>query len=280
MKKFTIGFSPCPNDAFIFEALVNGRIDTGDYHFEPLLEDVEELNRMALQGKLDITKMSIGVYAAVSANYVILDSGSALGKGVGPLLVSKTKVENTDYPQLKVAIPGKYTTANLLLSAFYPQITQKHEMLFSDIENAVLTGAFDAGLLIHEGRFTYEKRGLFKLFDLGEVWEQNMKMPLPLGCIAAARKIPPADRIAIDNLIRTSLEYANQNPQKSSQYILENAQEMEPDVIAGHIALYVNEFSLNLGTEGRKAISFLLQKGIEQGLLPQLTQPVFNSIQS
>ncbi len=278
MKKYTIGFSPCPNDTFIFDALVNGRIDTGEYHFEPLLADVEVLNRMAMSGKLDITKISIGAYAAASEKYIILDSGSALGKGVGPILVSKTKIESSDFQKLKVAIPGKFTTANLLLSAFYPQITQKHEMLFSDIENAVLKGGFDAGLLIHEGRFTYEKRGLVKLFDLGEVWEQNMNMPLPLGCIAANRNIPASDRIAVSNLIRASLEYGYQNPKDSSQYILENAQEMEPEVIAGHIALYVNEFSLNLGTEGRNAISFLLQKGIDQGLLPQLKQPVFNSI--
>lgn len=278
MKKYTIGFSPCPNDTFIFDALVNGRIDTGEYHFEPILADVEELNRMAISGKLDITKISIGAYAAASEKYIILDSGSALGKGVGPILVSRSKIESSGFQKLKVAIPGKFTTANLLLSAFYPQITNKQEMLFSGIENAVLSGEYDAGLLIHEGRFTFEKKGLVKLFDLGEVWEHNMNIPLPLGCIAGKREISESERIAVSNLIRTSLEYGYQNPMESSQYILENAQEMEPEVIAGHIALYVNEFSLNLGTEGRNAISYLLQKGNEQGLLPQLTQPVFNSI--
>jgi 1,4-dihydroxy-6-naphthoate synthase len=280
LKKITIGFSPCPNDTFIFDALVNGRIDTGEYHFEPFLADVEELNRMAMSGKLDITKISIGAYAAASEKYIILDSGSALGKGVGPIMVSITKMGIAEFQKMKVAIPGKFTTANLLLSAFFPQITNKQEMLFSEIENAVLKGEFDAGLLIHEGRFTFEKRGLLKLFDLGEVWEQKMNMPLPLGCIAAKRNIPAAESIEVSNLIRTSLEYGYKNPQESSQYIFEHAQEMEPDVIAGHIALYVNEFSLNLGTEGRNAISFLLQKGIEQGLLPQLTQPVFNTLQS
>lgn len=280
MKKFTIGFSPCPNDTFIFDALVNGRIDTGEFKFEPVLTDVEELNRMAMSGKLDITKISIGAYAAASEKYIILDSGGALGKGVGPILVSKTKIESTEFQKMKVAIPGKFTTANLLLSAFYPQITNKHEKLFSDIETAVLKGEFDAGLLIHEGRFTFEKKGLVKLFDLGEDWEHNMNLPLPLGCIAAKRNIPALESIEVSNLIRTSLEYGYKNPLESSHYILENAQEMEPDVIAGHIALYVNEFSLNLGTEGRNAIRFLLQKGIEQGLLPQLTQPVFNSLQS
>ncbi len=278
MKKITIGFSPCPNDTYIFEALVNGRIDTGDYSFEPVLADVEELNKMAFLGKLDFTKISIGAYAAASPNYVILDSGSALGKGVGPLLASKTSIEMVDLSRITVAIPGKYTTANLLLSAFYPQITQKVEMVFSEIENAVLTGKVDAGLLIHEGRFTYMKKGLTKLFDLGEVWENNMNMPLPLGCIAASRNLRPTDRNAIDKLIRSSLEHANQYPQKGRPYIFEHSQEMAPEVIENHIALYVNEFSLNLGTEGRNAISFIIQKGIDQGLLPQLTQPIFNTI--
>ena len=277
MKKFTIGFSPCPNDTFIFDALINRRIDTGNFIFEPVMADVEELNRMALESKLDITKISIGAYASVSENYIILDSGSALGKGVGPLLVSKVPIDKASFSKLRVAIPGKLTTANLLLSTFFPEITDKSAIIFSDIENKVLDGSFDAGLLIHEGRFTYSQKGLVKLFDLGEVWEAKMGIPLPLGCITANRSIGVTERTQINRLIHSSLEYAYKNPEAGRDYIRENAQEMTPAVIDSHIALYVNEYSLNLGPEGKSSIEFLLQQGFTSGLLPLIKKPIFNS---
>jgi len=278
VKKITLGFSPCPNDTFIFDALVNKRIDTGNYFFEPCLADVEQLNNMAFDEELDVTKISIGAYARVSQNYIILDAGSALGKGVGPILVSKNSFSENEYPGLKIAIPGKYTTANLLLSTFFPEMKDKHEVIFSEIENQVLSGAADAGLLIHEGRFTYQKKGLHKLFDLGEIWETKMKSPLPLGCIAASRKLSTEERSEIDKLIYSSIKYAFQFPEASENYIRQHAQEMELEVVARHIALYVNEFSLTLGSEGSNAITFLLNKGVENGLLPEVTQPVFNKV--
>ena len=278
MKTISIGFSPCPNDTYIFDALVNGKIDTGDYKFQPLLADVEALNQLAFTRKLDITKLSLGAYAKVSADYIILDSGSALGKGVGPVLVSKQKRDLSELSKLLIAIPGTHTTANLLLSTFFPQITHKKEMIFSQIENAVLTGETDAGLLIHEGRFTYKDRGLNRLADLGEVWETQLQIPLPLGCIAASRNLKEEIRTDISNLIRESILFANKNPESGKQYIREHAQEMKDDVIRQHIDLYVNEFSVTLGPEGKSAIEFLLTQGMKTGLLPPVTQPVFNAI--
>ncbi len=276
MKNISIGYSPCPNDTFIFDAMVHGKIDTGDFIFEPVLADVEELNRMAMDARLDVTKISIGAYAAISNNYVILDSGSALGKGVGPLLVSKYPIDQNLFGTVNVAIPGKNTTANLLLSTFFPEIRNKTEMIFSAIEDSVLTGETDAGLLIHEGRFTYSQKGLHKLFDLGEVWEAKIQIPLPLGCITARRSISQSDKNHINKIIQSSIEYAFKHPIASKQYIREHAVEMDENVIESHIALYVNEYSLNLGTEGRNAIEFLLKKGADLGLLPSITKPIFN----
>jgi len=277
VKKITLGFSPCPNDTFIFDALVNKRITTGNFHFEPVLADVEQLNIMAAESKLDITKISLGAYARVSQNYLILDSGSALGKGVGPLLVSKKFIPKPELAQATVAIPGLHTTANLLLSTFYPEIENKTECLFSEIENQVLSGKVDAGLLIHEGRFTYEKKGLTKIADLGELWESAFHVPLPLGCIAASRSLNEQDRFEISDLIQQSISYGYAHPEESKLYIRQHAQEMEESVIQSHITLYVNEFSLNLRPEGRSAIRLLLSKGMETGHLSSVTQPIFNS---
>jgi 1,4-dihydroxy-6-naphthoate synthase len=275
LKKITLGFSPCPNDTYIFDALVNSRIDTGDYIFEPVLKDVEELNRMAREGLLDVTKISVGAYAAVSMNYIILDAGSALGKGVGPLIVSGHPSADLNHPKTTIAIPGKYTTANLLLSVFYPQLTLKKEALFSDIESMVSDGSVDLGLLIHEGRFTYASKGLFRQADLGEVWEKAMDMPLPLGCIGASRKMHQEDAQNISHLIHESILFARNHPSEGKDYIKAHAQEMDDTVIDNHISLYVNDFSLTLGREGQKAIEFLLVKGAEAGLLPETTKPIF-----
>ena len=255
--------------------MVNGRIDTGDFVFEPVLKDVEELNLMAREGLLDVTKISVGAYASVSSRYIILDSGAALGNGVGPLIVSAKPETDLSDPELTIAIPGKYTTANLLLSVFYPHLTRKTEVIFSGIESMVLNQKTDLGLLIHEGRFTYSAKGLHRQADLGEVWEKAMHTPLPLGCIGAARKMEPGDAKQISNLIHQSILYAQSHPSEGKNYIREHAQEMNDKVIESHISLYVNDFSLNLGSEGKKAIDYLLQKGSECGLLPELTSPIF-----
>lgn len=274
--KFTLGYSPCPNDTFIFEALVNQRIDTEGLTFEVVMEDVEKLNLMAIKGELDFTKISIGAYASAHLHYAILNAGSALGRGVGPLLVARGPIDPKSASTIVIAIPGKFTTANLLLSTFFPEYTNKVEMLFNSISGSVLKNQTDAGLLIHEGRFTYEKEGLVKIFDLGEVWEHSMHVPLPLGCIAGHRRLDEKIRSQVDQLIRRSVEFAFQNPSVSHPYIKEHASEMDEVVIQNHIALYVNEFSLDLGVEGQRAIAFLLNKGVENQLLPPIKLPVFN----
>ena len=246
--KIRIGFSPCPNDTFIFDALVNGKIDSEGYLFEPVLADVEELNRMAREGVLDITKMSVGAYPFVADKYVMLDSGAALGNGVGPLLVTANGEIDFKNTETTVAIPGVSTTANLLLTLFMPQLKNKQPMLFSDIEKAVLDGACVAGVLIHEGRFTYQQKGLRLAFDLGQAWEEKIKMPLPLGCICANRNLEKSDILKLDSMISASVRFAFQQPESSQQYVSMHAQEMDPSVVKQHIDLYVNEYSIALGT--------------------------------
>ncbi|MFN5323765.1 MAG: 1,4-dihydroxy-6-naphthoate synthase [Bacteroidota bacterium] len=278
--RLRIGFSPCPNDTFIFDALVNGKIDTLGIEFEPILADVEELNKMAGEGKLDITKLSIGAYPFVSNQYIILDAGSALGKGVGPLLVSKTKINKPLESELSVAIPGAWTTAHFLLSLFYPQLQNKRVALFSEIESMVQNEIVDMGLLIHEGRFTYAEKGLLMAADLGLEWEEKTRLPLPLGCICASRLLSAQTTKNVESLVRASLAYAFENRDESNGYVLKHAQEMEIDVVRKHIDLYVNEYSLSLGSEGRQAISRMLE--IISDLKPEIvvTQPIFTNFAS
>lgn len=260
---FSIGFSPCPNDTFIFDALVNKKIDTEGIDFSPVLEDVETLNQWALEGKLDITKLSFPAFFRSLKNYVLLHSGSALGMGVGPLLISKddpanyreiAEEGNTGY---SVALPGLNTTANLLFSFAYPAASNKKYMLFSAIENAVLDETTDLGVIIHENRFTYHERGLHKVADLGEYWEQKMKVPIPLGGIAIRRSIDHKLSIQIDGLIRKSLEYAFENYPAITDYVKQHSQAMSEDVMRQHIDLYVNDYSLSLGKDGMAAIGTL-----------------------
>ncbi|HEX5001327.1 MAG TPA: 1,4-dihydroxy-6-naphthoate synthase [Bacteroidia bacterium] len=261
MPTLTLGFSPCPNDTYIFHALVNGLIDTGNLRFEPVMADVEELNGMSAEGKLDVTKLSIGAYPQVSNRYVILDAGAALGKGVGPLLVKKPGTTMEAVESGLVAIPGKRTTANFLLSLFYPQIRNKKELIFSDIDKSVKDGTVTAGLLIHEGRFTYQSHGLELISDLGLVWEHSTGKPLPLGVIAANRKLEPEVARQISDLIRESIFYARMHPDASKKYIRNHAQEMDENVTQSHIKLYVNEYSVDLGAEGKAAIFELFETG-------------------
>jgi len=264
--KLTLGFSPCPNDTFIFDALVNKKIGSEGLEFETVLEDVETLNQWALEGKLDITKLSFPAFFQSLDKYQLLDAGSALGEGVGPLLVSKSKLpestprapnEKSPLNEKTIALPGINTTANLLFSFAYPEATQKKFMIFSAIEDSVLNGEADLGVIIHENRFTYQQRGLHKVIDLGHYWETRMKTPIPLGGIAISRSIAKATAIQINGLIRKSLEFAFQNYPVLSAYVRQHSQSLSEEVMRQHIDLYVNDYSLSLGDEGRSAIKIL-----------------------
>lgn len=254
--KFTIGFSPCPNDTFIFDALVNHKIDTEGLEFEPHLEDVQTLNRWAISEKLDISKISYGVLPLVLQQYRVLQSGGALGKGVGPLLIAKSPIPKVKdaIPNLRVAIPGENTTAHLLFSYAFPEATQKQFLVFNEIESAVLTGEVDAGVIIHENRFTYQDKGLYKLMDLGEYWEQSTGAPIPLGGIIVKKGIDEVIQQKLDRLIRKSVEYSFQNYPQISSYVSQHSQEMSEEVMRKHIDLYVNNFSIQLGDEGMQAV--------------------------
>lgn len=262
-----IGYSPCPNDCFIFDALVHKKIDTGEYTFEPVLEDVETLNHWAMQGKLPVTKLSYHAFAYVRDKYELLKSGSALGFNCGPLLISKKEIRDPENEIKSIAIPGKLTTANFLLSIAYPKLENKIEMVFNQIEEAVLSGKVDAGLIIHENRFTYEQKGLKKVRDLGEFWDGLIHAPIPLGGIVASKDLSEEVRRKIEALIRKSVEYAFANPESSMPYVRQHAQEMSEEVMKKHIALYVNEFSVDLGEVGSKAVNLLFDKAKEVGLI-------------
>ena len=266
--KLSLGFSPCPNDCFIFDALLHGKIDTEGLKFIPVIADVEALNKKAFKNKLDVTKLSFFTFAQVQKNYSLLASGSALGFGVGPLVVSAVNsplikgargLLDSNH-KLKVAIPGKNTTANLLFSLAYPHLKNKTEILFSEIEDAVLKGKFDLGVIIHESRFTYQQKGLKKIMDLGEWWEKKTKLPIPLGGIAIKKNFPQEIQHKVNRIIRKSVEFAFANPDSSKAFVKKHAQEMDDEVIKQHIALYVNKYSISLGVKGRKAVSVLLKK--------------------
>ncbi|HTI91030.1 MAG TPA: 1,4-dihydroxy-6-naphthoate synthase [Puia sp.] len=256
--RFTLGFSPCPNDTFIFDALVNKKIDTEGLDFEVFLEDVQTLNQWAMQGKLDISKISYGVLPLVLHQYRLLEAGGALGKGVGPLLISREPRPLTTINTSTIAIPGQQTTAHLLFSLAFPEAKQKEFMVFSDIEDAVLSGKVDCGVIIHENRFTYQQKGLTKLMDLGEFWEKETGAPIPLGGIVFREDLDQALSKKVNALIRKSLEYAFSHYPALSDYVKAHAQEMDESVMRQHIDLYVNNYSLSLGNEGEKAIQTLL----------------------
>jgi len=277
--KLSIGFSPCPNDCFIFDAMVHQKIDTIGLKFVPVMLDVEALNQKAFRNELDITKLSFHAFLYAQENYVLLRSGSALGFNCGPLLVarknSELRPESFRDPNSELtAIPGKFTTANFLLSLAFPEVKNKVEMLFSDIEQAVLDGKAEAGLIIHEGRFTYESKGLKKIMDLGEYWESLIHAPIPLGGIVAKRTLDPEITRKINDCIKRSVEFAFKNPESSMAYVREHAQEMDEAVMKKHIELYVNEFSIDLGETGTKAVNLLFDKAKEKGLIDKITEPL------
>lgn len=270
-----LGFSPCPNDTFIFNALVNGLISDPEITFQVTLADVEALNQSAIQHEADITKLSFGTILAVSSNYQVLDAGSALGFGCGPLLVSNRILSPDQLKNARVAIPGFNTTANLLMSMAYPEIRDKKAFLFSDIEDAVLSGDADLGLIIHENRFTYERRGLLKVADLGAWWEDKFQLPIPLGCIAIRRNLDEKIKQKVSGLIRKSVELAFQDPETTMPYVSEHAQAMEIEVMKQHIALYVNDFSVSLGNKGRNAVREMFRIAAENKLASSVQEPIF-----
>ena len=275
MKKLTLGFSPCPNDTFIFDAMVHQKIDTEGLDFEVVLGDVEELNDKAFKQQLDITKLSYHAMAFCLNDYQLLHSGSALGSGVGPLLIAKEQLSAEQINAGKIAIPGKYTTANFLLSMAYPKAKNKHEVLFSEIEKMVLDGTVDAGLIIHENRFTYAERGLKKIIDLGYFWEKESGGLIPLGGIVLRRSFDKDLQQKVNRVLRRSIEFAAKNPSSSKEYVRQHAQEMDEGITQKHINLYVNDYSLDLGEKGRSAVEKLFSVAIEKGIIKEIRQPIF-----
>ncbi len=285
--KLTLGFSPCPNDTFIFDALIHHKIDTEGLEFEVFYDDVETLNQKAFRGELDITKLSYHAFAYVTDKYILLDSGSALGFGVGPLLISNCEIASSDLEKNQIqdpksgirnpiiGIPGKYTTANFLLGLAFPDATNKVELVFSDIEDAVLEGRVDVGLIIHENRFTYQDKGLKKIIDLGDYWEKQTGCAIPLGGIVANRNLPADVQHKINRVLRKSVEHAFTNPKSGLDFIRSHAQEMSEEVMYKHIDLYVNKYSVELGPEGRKAINLLFDTAVEKGIIPEIKNSIF-----
>lgn len=253
-----LSISTCPNDTFMFDALIHKRIDTEGLDLELKMSDIENLNGDAIKSIPHISKISYAVYPLIADRYTILNSGSALGRGNGPLLVSRRAIYPDEMHDATVAVPGMHTTANLLMERLFPDVRRKKPYLFSDITEAVMSGECDAGVLIHEGRFVYEKHGLRLIADLGVEWEKETGLPLPLGAIAVSNEIDDYTKIKIDRVIRRSIEYAMANPKDSFPFVKTNARELDDDVIAEHIDLFVNDYSINLGDEGRKAVRELL----------------------
>jgi 1,4-dihydroxy-6-naphthoate synthase len=282
--KLTLGFSPCPNDTFIFDALIHHKIDTEGLDFEVYFDDVETLNQKAFRGELDITKLSFHAFGHATGNYRLLDSGSALGFGVGPLLIAHKREladrvlnREASAEELRIGIPGRYTTANFLLGLAFPELTRKEELVFSEIEDALLNDRIDLGLIIHENRFTYQEKGLEKVIDLGDYWEKETGCAIPLGGIVIKRSLGDGLGKKVNRLLRKSVEFAIANPGSGIGFIREHAQEMREEVMYKHIELYVNKFSVDLGPEGRKAVQLLFDKAAATGIIPKIENPIFLS---
>jgi 1,4-dihydroxy-6-naphthoate synthase len=275
--KLSLGFSPCPNDCFIFDAIVNRRIDLEGLEFAVHLADVEDLNQTALAGQAQITKLSYYAYAHCTERYVLLDAGSALGRNCGPLLISKRDISRQEAAQgsLRIAIPGKYTTANFLLGLAFPRAQNTSELVFSEIEAALLRDEYDAGLIIHENRFTYEAKGLKKIIDLGEFWESGTGAPIPLGGIVISRLLPDEVKHCVNRVLRRSIEHAFAHRAETLPFVRAHAQEMSEEVMYKHIDLYVNDFSVHLGHEGRRAVELLFEKARATGIIPLVADELF-----
>ena len=256
--RINLAFSPCPNDTFIFDALVNNKVDTEGLNFKTTLADVEQLNKWSMKNRYDVTKLSYYAYTKCFEYYKILNSGSALGEGCGPILIKKpnTIINNNS----KIAIPGEYTTANMLLNIAYPDLQNKDAVIFSEIEKLVIENQYDAGVIIHENRFTYEERGLVKEQDLGDFWSKETDLPIPLGGIVVSRNLDLDVQYKIDRIIKKSIQFAFKNKEILSEYVKLNAQEMSDHIINSHISLYVNDFSLSLGDLGKSSILKIFEK--------------------
>ncbi len=276
--KLSLAFSPCPNDCFMFDAIVNRRIDLEGLEFDVTLADIEALNHATFaNGGPDVTKLSFHAYAYCTDRYVLLDAGSALGRNCGPLLISRRPIDRDEVAQgnLSIAIPGKYTTANFLCGLAFPAAQNKTEVLFSDIEPALLEGRFDAGVIIHENRFTYQAKGLRKIVDMGEFWESETGAPIPLGGIVVKRSLPDGVKQAMNRVMRRSVEYAFAHRDASLPYVRAHAQEMSEEVMYQHIDLYVNEYSVDLGWQGRNAVQVLFDRARRAGIVPDVPRDLF-----
>jgi 1,4-dihydroxy-6-naphthoate synthase len=262
-----LAFSPCPNDTFIFDALIHCKIDTEGLEFDFRMEDVETLNHMALKGEADMIKVSYHAYLYLQQTYVLLQSGSALGSGNGPLLIAARTIQGEDMPLMTIAIPGEYTTAHLLFRLAFPEAKLKRFMVFNSIEDAVLAGKVDAGVIIHENRFTYQEKGLVKLLDLGEFWERLTQTPIPLGGIVAKRSLGYDVINKLNRVMHRSVEFAMLNGPDAMPFVLASAQEMSREVVMKHIGLYVNDFTLRLGPEGTSAVAKLLEIAKEKHII-------------
>jgi 1,4-dihydroxy-6-naphthoate synthase len=273
----SLGFSPCPNDCFMFDAIVNQRIDLEGLEFVVRMADVEALNKAAFAGEIDVTKLSYHAYAHCTGRYVLLDAGSALGRNCGPLLISKRPIsaEEVAAGRLRIVIPGRYTTANFLLGLAFPDAHDKTELVFSAIEPALLEGKFDAGLIIHENRFTYEDKGLKKIIDLGEFWESETGGPIPLGGIVINRSLPDEMKHTVNRVLRRSVEYAFAHREASLPFVRAHAQEMSEEVMYRHIDLYVNEYSVDLGAEGKRAVEVLFERATAARVIPAVKEKLF-----
>ena len=273
--KISLGFSSCPNDTFIFDAMIHGKVDTEGLEFDLFIGDVEELNRKAFSNELAITKISYNAYTRLTDNYILLDSGSALGENCGPLIIANKEFSIDDLQSKKIAIPGVNTTANLLLSVAFPEVKNKVEMIFSDVEKSVIDGSVDAGLIIHESRFTYEEKGLKKIIDLGEYWEELTKTPTPLGGIIAQRSLGNEMLQKVNRVLKRSVQFAFDNPKSGFDFIRQHSQEMSEEVMYKHIGLYVNNYTLDLGEAGKKSVETLFNKAKQLGLIDSIEKDLF-----
>lgn len=271
----SLGFSPCPNDTFIFHALVHGRVPCGGLSFRERLEDVETLNRLALTGLLDVSKVSYHLMGRILKDYLLLRPGGALGRCCGPLLVAREPLDPAQLKGKRIALPGQFTTAALLLRLFDPSLTDLVYLPFDRIMGAVADGSVAAGVIIHESRFTFASLGLLQVLDLGQWWEAETGHPIPLGGIAARRSLGRETLLALERGLAQSVRYAFDHPGEARPYIRAHSQEMSDEVCDAHIGLYVNDFSLELGAEGEAAVRLLLERAAGAGIIPTSDEPLF-----
>ena len=276
MHTMTLGYSPCPNDTHIFYALKHGLVDGGGLLFKERLEDVETLNQLALNGLFDISKVSYHAVGFIRDEYCVLRSGGALGRGCGPLVVTREYNSMAALKGKKVALPGRFTTASLLFQLYGAAAGEVVYLPFREIMEAVRSGEADAGVIIHESRFTFASYGLSCVLDLGDWWERKTGYPIPLGCIVARRSLGASTLKVLDRIVRDSVVYANTHPDEALGYICQHAQEMSAEVCRAHIQLYVNDFTIDLGREGEAAVTALLARAEERGLVPKTIKNIFN----